>query len=32
MGISITEPGRKHIEKVAEALKTSLGEQGYVAK
>ncbi|CAM0135458.1 unnamed protein product [Umbelopsis sp. WA50703] len=32
MGISITEPGRKHIERVAEALKESLREQGYIAK
>jgi len=32
MGISISEPGRKHIEKVADALKASLREQGYIAK
>jgi hypothetical protein len=32
MGISVTEPGRNHIVKVVDALKASLGEQGYIAK
>lgn len=32
MGISVTEPGRNHIEKVVDALKASLGEQGYITK
>ncbi|CAO3674845.1 unnamed protein product [Umbelopsis ramanniana] len=32
MGISVTEPGRNHIVKVVDALKASLGEQGYITK